>query len=169
MLTKNGVRLIEYNARFGDPEVMNVLSVLRTDLVEIVEAVLKGRLHCVALDLEKKATVCKYVVPQGYPDDPVRDQKIEINRLPSDAKAYFASVDQREDGLYLVGSRAVAFVAKAGSLAEAEKLAEQAACSVTGPVFHRKDIGTAKLIEAKVKMMMDLQARVQPILRSRWT
>ncbi len=170
--TASGVRLIEYNARFGDPEVMNVLPLLKTDFVDLCEAIIFGTLADLKVEFEHKATVCKYVVPEGYPDNPVKGEKIEIGEIASDtpvssvssvpsiAKAqtriYYASVDAREDGLYLAGSRAVAIVGIADGIDAAEKLAESGAEAIKGPVFHRKDIGTAALINQRVEMMKQL-------------
>ncbi|MFA6918328.1 MAG: phosphoribosylamine--glycine ligase [Candidatus Gracilibacteria bacterium] len=154
---KDGVRLIEYNARFGDPEVMNVLPIMKTDFVDICEAIVNKNLDQIKVEYEAKATVCKYLVPNGYPDKPVAGEKIEIGVVPEGVRAYYASVDQRDDGLYLSGSRAIAFVGIADTLAEAEKLAESAVGAVKGPVFYRKDIGTAALIEKRVEMMRELR------------
>ncbi|MEK7673477.1 MAG: phosphoribosylamine--glycine ligase [Patescibacteria group bacterium] len=169
---KNGVRLIEYNARFGDPEAVNILPILKTDFVEVCEAIINGTLDKLPLEFEKKATVCKYVVPEGYPDNAVKGVKIEIGAMleigqktdsTSDGalKIYFASVDEKEDGLYLAGSRAIACVGVADSIEEAEKIAEQAASRITGPVFYRKDIGTAELIGKRVEMMQNLRGLTQ--------
>ncbi len=157
IVTANGVRLIEYNARLGDPEAMNVLPLLRSDFVDICEGIINKTLDQVEVEFEKKATVCKYVVPEGYPDNPVKGEKIEVGNVPEGVRTYYASVDQREDGLYLSGSRAVAFVGVADTLEQAEKLAQSAVGSVKGPVFHRKDIGTKKLIDEKVEMMKSLK------------
>jgi phosphoribosylamine---glycine ligase len=157
IVTKSGVKLIEYNARFGDPEVMNVLPLLKSDFVEICEAIIHGNLADLQVELDKKATVCKYAVPEGYPDKPLKDKKIEIGEISAGVKAYYASVDEREDGLYLAGSRAVAFVGIADDLASAEVLAEKAVSSVKGPVFHRKDIGTKELIGKRVAMMKKIR------------
>ena len=79
--------------------------------------------------------------------------KIEIGEVPSGVDYYLASVDQREDGMYMLGSRAIAFVAQADTIEEAEKLAQQAVEGVKGPVFYRKDIGTQALIQGRVEMM----------------
>lgn len=155
--TKNGVRLIEYNARFGDPEAMNVLSLLQSDFVALSEKLIAGELTEADAVFAREATVCKYVVPNGYPDNPVKDVKIELSEMPEGVKAYFASVDEREDGLYLCGSRAVGVIAKGASLEEAEELAERACAKISGPVFHREDIGTAALIEARVQMMKSVR------------
>ncbi len=157
MVTKTGVRLIEYNARFGDPEAMNALTLLETDLVDILKAQVDGTLDQLDIRFSKKATVCKYVVPEGYPSAPVKNEQIEIGDVPEGVDYYYASVDQREDGLYILGSRSVAFVATGETVEEAEKLAEKAASSVSGPVTHRKDIGTRELIEKRVEMMEALK------------
>lgn len=156
IVTKSGVKLIEYNARFGDPEAMNALPLLKTDFVDICEAIISGNLADMDVEFDKKATVCKYIVPEGYPDSPVKNKKIEVGEIPDGVKVYYASVDSRDDGLYLCGSRAVAMVGIADDLKEAEKLAEKGVRAVTGPVFHRKDIGTPALIDKKVEMMKNL-------------
>ncbi|MFA5820584.1 MAG: phosphoribosylamine--glycine ligase [Candidatus Gracilibacteria bacterium] len=157
MVTKNGVKLIEYNARFGDPEAMNVLPLLKTDFVDICEAIINKNLGEMKIEFEKKASVCKYAVPEGYPDNSTGSgQKIEIGELADGARVYYASVDAREDGLYLGKSRAVAFVGIADSLSEAEKIAETAVSNVKGPIFHRKDIGTAELVGRRVEHMARL-------------
>ncbi len=150
ILTKKGVKLIEYNARFGDPEAMNVLPLLKTDLAGICHAIITQELSRVKVEFEKKATVCKYAVPEGYPDKPVKNEKAEIAKQGK-AKVYYASVEQREDELYMTGSRAIAFLGIGDSLEEAEKIAEEAVSNVKGKVFHRKDIGTKALIQKRVE------------------
>ena len=81
------------------------------------------------------------MVPEGYPDQPVRDEKITIADVPKGVHVFYASVNEREGALFLTGSRAVAFTGIADTLSEAEKLAEAGAKSVRGRVFHRSDIG----------------------------
>ncbi len=157
MATKDGARLIEYNARFGDPEAMNVLPLLKTDFIAVCEAILNGTLNELPLEFEPKATVLKYVVPEGYPVDPKKGEKIEVGSAPEGVKIYYASVNQKEDGLYLSSSRAVAFVGIGASLAEAEALAQSSVGSVKGPVFYRRDIGTAELIQKRVEHMKKLR------------
>ncbi|MCH8328886.1 MAG: phosphoribosylamine--glycine ligase [Nanoarchaeota archaeon] len=149
ILTKDGVKLIEYNARFGDPEAMNVLPLLKTDFAGICQAIIIQELDRIKVKFEKKATVCKYAVPKGYPENPVKNEKVVVG--PGKAKVYYASVDEKEDGLYMTGSRAIAFLGIGDNLEEAEKIAEEAVCGVKGKVFHRKDIGTKALIEKRVK------------------
>jgi phosphoribosylamine---glycine ligase len=155
---KNGVKLIEYNARFGDPEVMNILPILKTDLIVICEAVIAENLSDINIEFESKATVLKYVVPEGYPDNPVRNKQIDMTPLPEGARAYFASVDEREGNLFILGSRAIAMVGIGDSLAEAERIAQAAVETVKGPVFYRKDIGTSTLIQKRIDHMAKLRA-----------
>ena len=150
ILTRKGIKLLEYNARFGDPEAMNVLPILKTDFASICQSIITQELGRIKVDFSKKATVCKYIVPLGYPENPLKNEKIEINKIPEKAKMYYASVEQRNDGLYMTGSRAVAFLGIGSNLEEAEKIAEEAAKDVKGRVFHRRDIGTKELIEKRV-------------------
>ena len=110
ILTREGVKLIEYNARFGDPEAMNVLPLLKTDLAGLCHSIITQELSRVKVEFEKKATVCKYVVPQGYPENPLKNEKIEIGKISNKAKIYYASVEKKNDGLYMAGSRAIAFL-----------------------------------------------------------
>ncbi|MCD4739745.1 phosphoribosylamine--glycine ligase [archaeon] len=152
MLTTDGVKLLEYNVRFGDPEAMNVLPIMENSFSEVCMDIIEGDLE--SIDFQHKATVCKYVVPEGYPDNPVNNQKIEVNS--ECANTYYASVDQRDDGLYMSSSRAVAFVGIADTIGEAEQVAGSALNGVSGPVFYRKDIGTKLLVTKRIEHMRSL-------------
>lgn len=157
--TKNGVRLIEYNARFGDPEAMNVLPLLESDFVEICEAVINETLNETPVNFAHRATVCKYIVPEGYPDNPIKNRPVEIDYtlIPANVEINFASVDEKGEELYLKGSRAIAFTGLADTIAEAEELAELACQAVKGPVFHRPDIGTKELLDKRIAQMASLR------------
>jgi phosphoribosylamine---glycine ligase len=160
MATRDGIRLLEYNARFGDPETMNVLSLLETDLVDICESIIEENLHELPIQFQRKATVCKYVVPEGYPENPVKGERVDLSAVPKESSSfrmYQASVEARGAELYMTGSRAIAFVGIGETLNEAERIAEQAAGSVHGPVFHRRDIGTRDLIQKRIEHMKRLR------------
>ena len=158
MITRDGVRLVEYNARFGDPEAMNILPLLKTDFVEVCRAVVGGTLDRLAVGFERKATVCKYIVPKAYglpkdhPDAQSTSAKIDVGDV-GDARLYYASVDRKADGLYMTSSRAIGVVGIAASLDEAERIAESAVSAVKGPVDHRPDIGTRALIQRRIEHM----------------
>ncbi len=121
MITKSGIKLLEYNARFGDPEAMNILPILKTDFVDVCKAIIEGTLDKIKIEFEKKATVCKYIVPMGYglpkdhPHAKSTSARIEVGDVGS-ARLYYASVDKREDGLYMSTSRAIGVVGIAESL-----------------------------------------------------
>jgi len=155
--TKKGVKLIEYNARFGDPEAMNALPLLETDFVDVCLAIISGKLADLEVKFANKATVCKYVVPEGYPDNPIKGEKVEIGEIPEGCLMYYAAVDKKEDGIYMSTSRAIAMVGLADSIEKAEGIAQKGVESVSGKVFYRKDIGTKKLIDLRIKMMEEIR------------
>lgn len=162
MVTRLGVRLLEYNARFGDPEAMNILPLLQTDFVDICRAIIDGTLERIPIEFEKQATVCKYVVPRGYglpkdhPDAKSTSARIEVGDM-GQARLFYSSVDKREDGLYMTTSRAIGVVGIAATLKEAERIAERAVRNIRGPVDHRPDIGTPALIEKRVRHMREIR------------
>ncbi|MDO9530078.1 MAG: phosphoribosylamine--glycine ligase [Syntrophales bacterium] len=162
IITKNGVELLEYNARFGDPEAMNTLPLLKTDFIDVCNAIIEGTLDKLHIEFEKKATVCKYVVPKGYglpedhPDAKTTSSKIEVGDV-GEAKLYYASVDKRDDGLYMTTSRAIGVVGIAEDLNKAEQIAEEAVSAIKGHVAHRPDIGTKELIERRILHMQEIK------------
>jgi phosphoribosylamine--glycine ligase len=114
----------------------------------------QGRLSDVTPDFEEKATVCKYLAPEGYPTDPVKGRKIDISGvLDSEALIHYASVDERDGEIFMSSSRALACTGIADTMNEAERIAEESISRVRGPVFYRKDIGTKALIDRRVAHM----------------
>ena len=160
--TKDGAKLLEYNARFGDPEVMNILPLLKTDFVEICRHIVAGTLNKLKIEFEPKATVCKYVVPKGYglpadhSDAASSRAKIEVGDVGK-ARLYYSSVDKKEDGLYLSSSRAIGIVGIANTLEEAHKIAEEGVKAVKGPFAYRTDIGTDALIQKRIDHMKKIR------------
>jgi len=159
MKTADGVKLIEYNARFGDPEALNILALLDSDFAVIAAAIAEGRLREVPVHFKALATVCKYVVPQGYPDKPLKDQAIDISKVTPQEQLYLAAVDEQGDQLTMTGSRAVAVLGVGKTIEAAQRQAEAMAQSVAGPVFYRPDIGTAALIQQRIDLANALQAQ----------
>ena len=81
MLTQSGLKVIEYNARFGDPEIMNILPIMETDFLEVCKAITAGTLNRLKVGFAPKATVCKYIVPRSYPGKLTRDSVIDVSEL----------------------------------------------------------------------------------------
>ncbi|SVA17948.1 uncharacterized protein METZ01_LOCUS70802 [marine metagenome] len=157
MATGSGVKLIEYNARFGDPEAMNVLPLLKSDFVDICESIADGTLNGADVQFRNKASVCKYAVPEGYPDNPVKGESINVSSVENSDGLFYASVDIKNGSLIESGSRTVAIVGMADSIAEAEAIAEKEVSSVSGPLFHRSDIGTETVIQDRIDHMNSLR------------
>ena len=160
MATAEGVRLVEYNARFGDPEAMNVLPILEADLFELCWATATGSLAEVPVAFQKKATVCKYVVPVDYPATTSVGGELHVadRDLPAGVSIFWSSVSEDAGRYVMQGSRALAVVGLGDSLDEAEQRAEAATALVTGAVRHRTDIGTASLVAKRVEHMRQLRS-----------
>ena len=158
MKTANGIKLIEFNARMGDPEAMNVLPLLKTNFINICWDIINGNLKS-NINFEKKATVCKYLAPEGYPVSPKKDElvKINVNNLKkTGAKFYYASVYREGEKIYTTTSRAMGILGIADSLEEAEKIAENGVGCIEGKLFHRKDVGTRTLLQKRIDHMNSL-------------
>ena len=155
MNTREGPRVIEFNARFGDPEAMNVLSLLESDFSGIVRHIVEGDLSPAHVRFANQATVCKYLVPEGYPEAPAAREPLTLGDS-GDALLYYANVEERDGALYTRTSRTLAFVGRGETLGEAEAIAEKAASSVTGRVFHRRDIGTREVLERRCRHMKEI-------------
>ena len=156
--TAGGVKVIEYNARFGDPEAMNVFSLLQSDFIEICLGIVNTTLNKCDIVFSDKATVCKYAVPEGYPDSPVKGERIDLSKVKNPDQLYLASVDLKNNILLESGSRTVAIVSIADTLQEAEAIAENEIKRIEGPLFHRKDIGTEKLVQKRIKHIKVLRS-----------
>ncbi|WP_144798910.1 phosphoribosylamine--glycine ligase [Halorubrum depositum] len=157
MLTDEGPKVVEFNARFGDPEAMNTLPVLETPFVDVLTAARDDR-TLPDLAFSGEATVCKYAVPDGYPVDPDAGAKIAVDEESvGDALLYYASVDERDDGLYTTTSRSFAVVGRGDSIAAAERQAEAGLSAAGDGLRIRHDVGKADLVERRIDHMDELR------------
>ncbi|MFC6717459.1 phosphoribosylamine--glycine ligase [Natrialbaceae archaeon GCM10025810] len=158
MLTADGPKVVEFNARFGDPEAMNTLPVLETDFLDVLVAARNGETPP-ELEFAERATVCKYAVPEGYPTDPEAGAKVQIDEEGAgDALLYYASVDERDDGIYTTTSRSFAVVGVADSITEAEEIAEDALAVAGEEGLHvRHDIGKPDLVQRRIDHVENLR------------
>mmetsp|Transcript_1301 Transcript_1301/g.2837 ORF Transcript_1301/g.2837 Transcript_1301/m.2837 type:complete len:646 (+) Transcript_1301:153-2090(+) len=152
MCTKRGVGCIEFNARFGDPESINLLTLLKSDIIMIMEAVVKGTLSQDLVEMNPLASVVKYAVPFGYPDNPQKGAEIDVSEVDPNS-LFLASVDVVEGKLIELGSRTAAVVKTGKTVAAAEAACEKEIRKITGPVFHRPDIGTSDVLDKRVANM----------------
>jgi len=158
MLTAEGPKVVEFNARFGDPEAMNTLPVMETSFLDVLTAARDGE-RLPALSFADTATVCKYAVPEGYPTDPEAGAEVTVSEetIGEDAVLYYASVDAREDGVFTTTSRSFAVVGLGDTIADAEARAEEALDGVEEGFRIRHDIGTPDLLERRREHMADLR------------
>jgi len=142
MLTENGVKVIEYNARFGDPETQVVLPLLKTDLMDILDAVIDEKLDSIDIEWENKYSACIVAASGGYPEAYQKGYEISISPLKNNSMIFHAGT-MREGGKYLTsGGRVLGVTAIAESLKEAVALAYDDMNAIRFRDMHyRKDIG----------------------------
>ena len=160
MLTSDGPKVIEFNARFGDPEAMNVLSLLKSDFMKICQGMADGNLSNSRVEFEKKASVCKYVVPEGYGTKSLSGERITVDEEAIAAEGailYYASVNEKDGGVYTTTSRSVGIVGIAPTIEEAERISENAIKHVSGRIHVRHDIAKKDMLEAKVRRMEQIR------------
>lgn len=164
MLTAQGPKVIEVNARLGDPEAMNVLPLLLTPYADLAVRMAQQRLSGVIPRFESLASVVKYVVPQGYGTQPVPGAQIKVNAkkfAETGAGLYFANVEEAKPNTYRCGtSRALAVLGRGETLHHANEQCEAGLGAVSGTqIFVRHDIGTSELLERRIQHMRFLTAR----------
>ncbi|VVB59315.1 Phosphoribosylamine--glycine ligase [uncultured archaeon] len=156
MATDNGISVIEFNARFGDPEAMNILPLLENDFLDVCMNIAKGTLNSENIKFAKKATVCKYVVPGGYPENGREGIPIMVGNTGR-AHINYAGVYEEGGELYTTGSRAIAVVGIANTIEEAEEIAEEGLSGISSEnsddIYARHDIGTKRLINKRILHM----------------
>jgi len=158
MATANGVKLIEYNARFGDPEAMNLLALLNSDLASICSKIVEGKLD--SANFRNEASVCKYVVPKGYGSNPSKDATLSVDNSYKDySDLYYAAVNLNSEGVITTtSSRAAAVISTGESIEEAEEKCEKGLSHVSGNnLFTRHDIGKADLIQKRINHMEEIR------------
>ena len=162
MDTADGPKIIEFNARFGDPEAMNVLSILESNFETVCKQIADGNLKDEVV-FAKKATVCKYVCTKGYGIDPESGREISFdmeNLKKTRCFLYYANMNQIEGKLITGTSRNAAMVGMGNTTDEAEWDCEVAlSCVNCDYVYMRHDIGKASLIRKRVEHMNRLRSQ----------
>ncbi|MDD1773625.1 MAG: phosphoribosylamine--glycine ligase, partial [Methanomassiliicoccales archaeon] len=157
MLTRNGPKVIEFNARFGDPEAMNVLPVLESDFLGICEDIVAGRLSPSNVRFERKATVCKYVVPEGYGTKSKSGHEIRVDEegvSNEGAYLYYANVNEENGRIMTTSSRSIAVVGLEDSIERAEEVCEKGLRHISGDaIYVRHDVGKQELIQKRIDHM----------------
>ncbi len=148
MLTQDGPKVLEYNARFGDPEAQVVLPRMKNDIIDVMEACIDGRLDEIELEFEDNAAVCVVLASEGYPVSYKKGYEIKGLEKFKDADGYYcfhAGTKFDDQGRIVTnGGRVLGITAKGGDLKEARKNAYAATEWVEfGNKYMRHDIGKA--------------------------
>ncbi len=142
MKAKDGMKVIEYNSRFGDPETQVILPMLKTDLMEIFEAVTDERLADIDIQWETGACVCVVLASGGYPESYEKGKEITIGCLDEGVTLCHAGTAKKDNKLVTSGGRVLGVCAKGESLEEARKKAYKNVEKICFEKMHyRKDIG----------------------------
>lgn len=147
MLTQDGPKVLEYNARFGDPEAQVVLPRMKNDIIEVVEACLEGRLADIDLEFEDNAAVCVVLASDGYPLAYEKGIPIYGFEKFKDQDGYYcfhAGTKLDGDTVVTNGGRVLGITAKGNDLKEARKNAYEAVKWIDfSNKYMRNDIGKA--------------------------
>lgn len=146
MLTEHGPKVLEYNARFGDPETQVVLPRMKSDLIEVMEACIDGRLDEIELEFEDNAAVCVVLASDGYPEQYEKGYPIEISgEFGKDGYYLFHAGTAEKDGqIVTAGGRVLGVTATGADLKSARANAYQATEWVRFEnKYMRRDIGRA--------------------------
>lgn len=149
MLTPAGPKVLEFNCRFGDPEAQAILPRIRSDFLDLIEAVVDGRLEEVDLQWDDGAAVCVVLASRGYPG-PVEDGKVidglEAARRVPGVQVYHAGTRPLEHRILSKGGRVLAVTGLGGNHEEARRRAYEAvACIHFDGMQYRTDIGDRAL------------------------
>jgi phosphoribosylamine--glycine ligase len=145
MLTERGPRLVEFNARFGDPECQVLMLRLKSDLVPLLYAAATGTLdQAPAPEWRDEAAICVVLAAEGYPESPKTGSRIHgaEQDFGADVAVFHAGTVRDAEGLKAAGGRVLNVCARGASLAEARERAYAAVDAIDWPEgFHRRDIG----------------------------
>ncbi len=147
MLTADGPKVLEYNARFGDPEAQVVLPRMKTDLADVMEACIDGTLEQIDLEFEDNACVCVVLASEGYPGKYETGKKIEGLDQFRNREGYYAfhaGTARRGEDIVTSGGRVLGVTATGPDLKTARTNAYEAVQWVSfANKYYRRDIGEA--------------------------
>ncbi|MBQ7879308.1 MAG: phosphoribosylamine--glycine ligase [Clostridia bacterium] len=142
MKTKDGMKVIEYNSRFGDPETQVLLPMLKTDLMDIFEAITDERLDEVEIEWEDGACVCVVLASGGYPTAYEKGKEISIGDLDDGVVLCHAGTKIKDGKLVTDGGRVLGVCAKGETIEDARQKAYKNVEKISFEKMHyRKDIG----------------------------
>ena len=150
MLTARGIRVLEFNCRFGDPETQVVLPLLETDLLEIVDACVNGTLADLDIHWKNGAAVCVVMASKGYPEKVKSGKSVTIGEFPEDMVCFHAGTKMQHEHIVTSGGRVLGLTAWASNLEAAwNKVYSNIDRIAFEGMHYRKDIAHRALEGAK--------------------
>ena len=145
MITKDGTpRVLEFNCRFGDPETQAIMMRLKSDLVNLCQAALAGKLSEVTADWDERAALGVVLASAGYPASASKGDLISglDNDFPAGTKVFHAGTAQQDNAVVTAGGRVLCITALGETVLQAQQSAYQAVAKINWDgMFYRKDIG----------------------------
>ncbi len=143
MITPEGPKVLEFNCRFGDPETQAILPLLETDIVEIIEASIEGRIRDISLAVRNEAAVCVIIASGGYPGSYEKGKIIYgLDQIPSDILVFHAGSKIKGKDIVTAGGRVLGVTALSSTIETAIEKVYKAVGKITfDGAYYRKDIG----------------------------
>ncbi|MBM2837499.1 MAG: purD, partial [Deltaproteobacteria bacterium] len=153
MITRNGPKVLEFNARFGDPETQPLMMRMNSDILEVMEAVIDERLSVINIEWDDRASVCVVMAAGGYPGDCRKGDEIEgleeAARM-EEVMVFHAGTALKNGKVVSNGGRVLGVTALGSDTREAINEAYRAVSKITwNGVHYRKDIGRRAITPAK--------------------
>ncbi|GIO07919.1 phosphoribosylamine--glycine ligase [Brevibacillus reuszeri] len=132
MITEQGPKVVEFNARFGDPETQVILPLLETDLVDIFVATIKGELDAVDVTWKKGSAVCVVMAAPGYPGEYPKGQVIQgLDKVRDQVTVFHAGTKETDEGIVTSGGRVLGVVGTGENLEKAREAAYAAVAEIS--------------------------------------
>ncbi len=153
MIGEQGPRVLEFNARFGDPECQPLMLRLKTDLLDIFEAISQNRLGEISIEWDERASLCLVLASEGYPGTYKKGyviEGLEAAAAEPDVVVYHAGTTEKDGKIVTGGGRVLGVTALGPDVAQARERAYKAAELISWPgKYYRKDIGLKALNRLK--------------------
>jgi phosphoribosylamine--glycine ligase len=150
MITRDRVKVVEFNARFGDPETQPLMMRIKSDIVPLMEAAVNGSLHKYDIEVDERAAVCVILSAKGYPGSYEKGTELtglDAARRMRDVALFHSGTAEKEGKIVSSGGRVLGVTALGESVSKAIDRAYQAVAKIGGKgLHHRKDIGRKAIL-----------------------
>ncbi len=148
MITEDGPKVLEFNARFGDPETQAMMPLIKSDILPVLEAAAQGRLERYQVEIDPGTCICVVLASGGYPGSYEKDKEIKgLDKIDPDTLIFHAGTVKRADHYYTSGGRVLAVVSRGENIKDAiDKVYKEVRKIEFDNMHYRTDIGSKALI-----------------------